>query len=120
MTTVLIIDDERPIRSSLRDILEYEDYKVLDADNGADGLNILKKEKIDLVLCDIKMNKMDGMEVLSCAKEFTDVPFIMISGPGSIETAVRAAHKGAFDFLAKPLDPHRLWIPVRNALEKGT
>lgn len=120
MTTVLIIDDERPIRSSLRDILEYEDYKVLDADNGADGLNILKKEKIDLVLCDIKMNKMDGMEVLSSAKEFTDVPFIMISGHGTIETAVEAARKGAFDFLEKPLDLNRLLITVRNALEKGT
>lgn len=120
MATVLIIDDERPIRSSLRDILEYEDYKVLDADNGADGLNILKKEKIDLVLCDIKMNKMDGMEVLSSAKEFTDVPFIMISGHGTIETAVEAARKGAFDFLEKPLDLNRLLITVRNALEKGT
>lgn len=120
MTTVLIIDDERPIRSSLRDILEYEDYKVLDADNGADGLNILKKEKIDLVLCDIKMNKMDGMEVLTSAKEFTDVPFIMISGHGTIETAVEAARKGAFDFLEKPLDLNRLLITVRNALEKGT
>src|SRR5690606_20038118 len=87
---------------------------------GADGLNILKKEKIDLVLCDIKMNKMDGMEVLSSAKEFTDVPFIMISGHGTIETAVEAARKGAFDFLEKPLDLNRLLITVRNALEKGT
>ena len=120
MATVLIIDDERPIRSSLRDILEYEDYKVLDADNGADGLEILKKEKIDLVLCDIKMNKMDGMEVLSAAKEFSDVPIIMISGHGTIETAVEAARKGAFDFLEKPLDLNRLLITVRNALEKGT
>ena len=120
MATVLIIDDERPIRSSLRDILEYEDYKVLDADNGADGLAILKKDKIDLVLCDIKMNKMDGMEVLSGAKEFSDVPFIMISGHGTIETAVEAARKGAFDFLEKPLDLNRLLITVRNALEKGT
>lgn len=120
MATVLIIDDERPIRSSLRDILEYEDYKVLDVDNGAEGLEILKKEKIDLVLCDIKMNKMDGMEVLSAAKEFSDVPFIMISGHGTIETAVEAARKGAFDFLEKPLDLNRLLITVRNALEKGT
>ncbi|MCA5005112.1 sigma-54-dependent transcriptional regulator [Sphingobacterium bovistauri] len=120
MATVLIIDDERPIRSSLRDILEYEDYKVLDVDNGADGLEILKKEKIDLVLCDIKMNKMDGMEVLSVAKEFSDVPIIMISGHGTIETAVEAARKGAFDFLEKPLDLNRLLITVRNALEKGT
>ncbi|MFZ4260544.1 sigma-54-dependent transcriptional regulator [Sphingobacterium sp. HJSM2_6] len=120
MTTVLIIDDERPIRSSLRDILEYEDYKVFDVDNGEDGLKILQKEKIDLVLCDIKMNKMDGMEVLTAAKEFCDIPFIMISGHGTIETAVEAARKGAFDFLEKPLDLNRLLITVRNALEKGS
>lgn len=119
MTTILIIDDERPIRSSLRDILEYEDYKVLDVDNGFDALNILKKEKIDLVLCDIKMNKMDGMEVLTEAQNICDTPFIMISGHGTIETAVEAARKGAFDFLEKPLDLNRLLITVRNALEKG-
>ncbi|MCI0921159.1 sigma-54-dependent transcriptional regulator [Sphingobacterium rhinopitheci] len=119
MITILVIDDERPIRSSLRDILEYEEYKVLDTDNGKDGLDILQKEKIDLVLCDIKMNKMDGMEVLSAAKEFSEVPFIMISGHGTIETAVEAAKKGAFDFLEKPLDLNRLLITVRNALEKG-
>ncbi|RZF61941.1 sigma-54-dependent transcriptional regulator [Sphingobacterium corticibacterium] len=119
MATILIIDDERPIRSSLRDILEYEDYKVLDADNGFDGLDILKKEKIDLVLCDIKMNKMDGMEVLTEAQGISDTPFIMISGHGTIETAVEAARKGAFDFLEKPLDLNRLLITVRNALEKG-
>lgn len=120
MITVLIIDDERPIRSSLRDILEYENYKVIDIDNGKDGLEILQKEKIDLVLCDIKMNKMDGMDVLSESKEFSEVPFIMISGHGTIETAVEAARKGAFDFLEKPLDLNRLLITVRNALEKGT
>ncbi len=120
MVKILIIDDERPIRSSLRDILEYEDYKVLDSDNGKDGLDILRNEKIDLVLCDIKMNKMDGMEVLSAAKEFSEVPFIMISGHGTIETAVEAARKGAFDFLEKPLDLNRLLITVRNALEKGS
>ena len=120
MATILIIDDERPIRSSLRDILEYEDYKVLDIDNGVDGIALLQKEKIDLVLCDIKMNKMDGMEVLTTAKEFSDIPFIMISGHGTIETAVEAARKGAYDFIEKPLDLNRLLISVRNALEKGT
>lgn len=119
-TTVLIIDDERPIRSSLRDILEYEGYKVLDKDNGSDGLEVLKKEKVDLVLCDIKMNKMDGMEVLVAAKDISDAPFIMISGHGTIETAIEAAKKGAYDFLEKPLDLNRLLITVRNALEKGT
>lgn len=120
MTTILIIDDERPIRSSLRDILEYEDYKVLDVDNGPDALAILKKEKIDLVLCDIKMNKMDGMEVLTAAQEISESPFIMISGHGTIETAVEAAKRGAYDFLEKPLDLNRLLITVRNALEKGS
>ncbi|MGO1243823.1 MAG: sigma-54-dependent transcriptional regulator [Sphingobacterium sp.] len=119
MTTILIIDDERPIRSSLRDILEYEDYKVFDADNGPQGLDILKKEKVDLVLCDIKMNKMDGMEVLTAAQEISETPFIMISGHGTIETAVEAARRGAYDFLEKPLDLNRLLITVRNALEKG-
>lgn len=120
MTTILIIDDERPIRSSLRDILEYEDYKVIDVDNGPEGLEVLKKEKVDLVLCDIKMNKMDGMEVLTAAQEIAETPFIMISGHGTIETAVEAARRGAYDFLEKPLDLNRLLITVRNALEKGT
>src|SRR5699024_3566529 len=120
MSTILVVDDERPIRSSLRDILEYEDYKVLDVDNGKDALDILKKEKIDLVFCDIKMNKMDGMEVLVAAKELTDAPFIMISGHGTIETAIEAVKKGAFDFLEKPLDLNRLLITARNALDKGS
>lgn len=120
MSTILVVDDERPIRTSLRDILEYEDYKVLDVDNGKDALDILKKEKIDLVFCDIKMNKMDGMEVLVAAKELTDAPFIMISGHGTIETAIEAVKKGAFDFLEKPLDLNRLLITARNALDKGT
>ncbi|MEZ0453336.1 sigma-54 dependent transcriptional regulator [Sphingobacterium thalpophilum] len=121
MSTILIIDDERAIRSSLRDILEYEDYTILDVDNGRDGLDILKKEKVDLVLCDIKMNAMDGMEVLAEAHQSSpDIPFIMISGHGTIETAVEAAKKGAFDFLEKPLDLNRLLITVRNALDKSS
>ncbi|MFD2905583.1 sigma-54-dependent transcriptional regulator [Sphingobacterium anhuiense] len=119
MSTILIIDDERAIRNSLRDILEYEDYNILDVDNGIEALEIIKKEKIDLVLCDIKMNKMDGMEVLATAQKTSpDLPFIMISGHGTIETAVEAAKKGAFDFLEKPLDLNRLLITVRNGLEK--
>ena len=121
MTKILIIDDERAIRSTLREILEYEDYKVIDADNGADGLAIIKKEKIDLVLCDIKMSKMDGMEVLTEALAAKpDLPFIMISGHGTIETAVEASKKGAYDFISKPPDLNRLLITVRNALERGT
>lgn len=121
MTKILIIDDERAIRSTLKEILEYEDYQVIDTDNGPDGLAIIKKEKIDLVLCDIKMSKMDGMEVLTEAMAIKpDLPFIMISGHGTIETAIEASKKGAFDFISKPPDLNRLLITVRNALEKGT
>lgn len=121
MTKILIIDDERAIRSTLREILEYEDYKILDVDNGIDGLNIIKKEHVDLVLCDIKMSRMDGMEVLTEAQKMKpDLPFIMISGHGTIETAVEASKKGAYDFISKPPDLNRLLITVRNALEKGT
>ena len=121
MTKILIIDDERAIRSTLREILEYEDYKVIDADNGTDGLAIIKKEEVDLVLCDIKMSKMDGMEVLTEALAIKpDLPFIMISGHGTIETAVEASKKGAYDFISKPPDLNRLLITVRNALERGT
>lgn len=120
MTKILIIDDERAIRSTLKEILEYENYKVLDADNGIDGLAIIKKESIDLVLCDIKMSKMDGMQVLTEALAIKpDLPFIMISGHGTIETAVEASKKGAYDFISKPPDLNRLLITVRNALERG-
>src|SRR5690606_8540017 len=91
-TRILIIDDERAIRSTLREILEYEKYEVLDVDNGADGLEIIKKETIHLVLCDIKMSNMDGLEVLTDALLVKpDLPFIMISGHGTIETAVEAS-----------------------------
>ncbi|HWV75232.1 MAG TPA: sigma-54 dependent transcriptional regulator [Pseudosphingobacterium sp.] len=120
MTKILIIDDERAIRSTLREILEYEDYHVVDVDNGIDGLEILKKDTIDLVLCDIKMGRMDGMEVLSEAQMIKpDLPFIMISGHGTVETAVEASKKGAYDFISKPPDLNRLLITVRNALERG-
>lgn len=119
-TRILIIDDERAIRSTLREILEYEKYEVLDVDNGADGLEIIKKETIHLVLCDIKMSNMDGLEVLTEALLMKpDLPFIMISGHGTIETAVEASRKGAYDFISKPPDLNRLLITVRNALERG-
>lgn len=121
MTKILIIDDERAIRSTLREILEYEEYHVVDVDNGIDGLEILKKDNIDLVLCDIKMGRMDGMEVLTEAQLIKpDLPFIMISGHGTVETAVEASKKGAYDFISKPPDLNRLLITVRNALERGT
>jgi len=119
-TKVLIIDDERAIRSTLREILEYENYIVTDVDNGIDGLEVIKKDNISLVLCDIKMSRMDGMEVLSEALKIKpDLPFIMISGHGTVETAVEASKKGAYDFISKPPDLNRLLITVRNALERG-
>ncbi|MCD0490183.1 sigma-54 dependent transcriptional regulator [Pedobacter sp. MC2016-14] len=121
MAKLLIIDDERAIRSTLREILEYENYEVDDIDNGIDGLELIKKKKFDLVLCDIKMNKMDGLEVLELALAHSpDLPFIMISGHGTVETAIEASKKGAFDFISKPPDLNRLLITVRNALDRGT
>jgi two-component system nitrogen regulation response regulator NtrX len=121
MTKILIIDDERAIRNTLREILEYEDYQVDDIDNGIDGLELIQKNDYDLVLCDIKMNRMDGMEVLSEGLTIKpDLPFIMISGHGTVETAVEASKKGAFDFISKPPDLNRLLITVRNALDRGT
>lgn len=121
MAKILIIDDERAIRNTLREILEYEDYKVDDIDNGADGLEMIKNIGYDLVLCDIKMNRMDGMEVLTNAHaSHPDLPFIMISGHGTVETAVEASKKGAFDFISKPPDLNRLLITVRNALDRGS
>ena len=121
MAKILIIDDERAIRSTLREILEYEDYEVEDVDNGIDGLALIRDNDYDLVLCDIKMNRMDGMEVLSEALAGKpDLPFIMISGHGTVETAIEASKKGAFDFISKPPDLNRLLITVRNALDRGS
>ncbi|MFA6245763.1 MAG: sigma-54 dependent transcriptional regulator [Mucilaginibacter sp.] len=121
MAKILIIDDERSIRSTLREILEYEDYTVEDVDNGVDGLELIRKNDYDLVLCDIKMNRMDGMEVLTEGLSIKpDLPFIMISGHGTVETAVEASKKGAFDFISKPPDLNRLLITVRNALDRGS
>lgn len=121
MAKILIIDDERAIRNTLREILEYEDYTVEDIDNGIDGLTMIRDNDYDLVLCDIKMNRMDGMEVLSEGLQIKpDLPFIMISGHGTVETAVEASKKGAFDFISKPPDLNRLLITVRNALDRGS
>jgi DNA-binding NtrC family response regulator len=121
MAKILIIDDERSIRSTLREILEYEDYVVEDVDNGIDGLDLIRKNDYDLVLCDIKMNRMDGMEVLTEGLSIKpDLPFIMISGHGTVETAIEASRKGAFDFISKPPDLNRLLITVRNALDRGS
>lgn len=119
--TILIIDDDRIIRRTLREILEYENYKVDEATDGMEGMVKIKTGNYDLVFCDIKMPKMDGMEVLEQAiKIKPDVPIIIISGHGTMETAVDAVKRGAFDFIAKPLDLNRLLITVRNALDKST
>jgi DNA-binding NtrC family response regulator len=120
MANILIIDDEASIRYTLREILEYEKYKVEEAKDGEEGLEMLQKNEYDVVLCDIKMPKIDGMEVLSKAQELPKMPqFIMVSAHGSIETAVEATKKGAFDFIVKPPDLNRLLLAVRNALEKS-
>ncbi|MDP4956484.1 MAG: sigma-54 dependent transcriptional regulator [Algoriphagus sp.] len=119
MAKILLIDDERFIRSSLREILEYENYEVVEAQDGAEGLQKIREEEFDLVLCDIKMPILDGLDVLEQVKQLERVPqFIMISAHGTIETAVEATKKGAFDFIPKPPDLNRLLLTVRNALEK--
>lgn len=115
---ILIVDDERSIRNSLREILEYEKYKVEEAVDGEDALEKIKNTLYDLILCDIKMPKKDGLEVLEQGLVITDTPFIMISGHGNIETAVDALKKGAYDYIEKPLDLNRLLVTVRNAMEK--
>lgn len=120
MPRILIIDDEKSIRRTLREILEYENFKVEEAQDGLEGLNIALKEKFDIILCDIKMPKMDGMEALEKLIEAAvDAPVVMISGHGNIETAVEAVKKGAYDFIQKPLDLNRLLVTIRNALDKS-
>ncbi|MBX7108076.1 MAG: sigma-54 dependent transcriptional regulator [Chitinophagales bacterium] len=119
MPTILIIDDEKSIRRTLREILEYEGYKVEEAVDGLEGLNMLKEKTFDAILLDIKMPKMDGLEVLDKIMQTNaDTPVIMVSGHGTIDTAVEAVRKGAYDFVAKPMDLNRLLISLRNALEK--
>lgn len=121
MKKVLIIDDEKSIRRTLREILEYEKYQVDEAADGAEGLGMIQKGKYDIILCDIKMPKMDGIEVLDKIMQLSsDTPVVMISGHGTIETAVEAVKKGAFDFIAKPLDLNRLLVTLRNAMDKST
>ncbi len=119
MASILIIDDERAIRNVLKDILNNEGYTTVEASDGEAGLAQFSAGNYDLVLCDIKMPKIDGIEFLQKAKEINpDVPVIIISGHGNIETAVDAVKKGAFDFIAKPPDLNRLLITIRNAMDK--
>ena len=118
MAKILVTDDERAIRNSLKDILEYEKHEVTLAEDGKTALKNLEETEFDIVLCDIKMPGIDGIELLAKAiKQGTEARFIMISGHGTVETAVDAIKKGAFDFIEKPLDLNRLLITVKNALD---
>lgn len=119
--TILVIDDERAIRNTLKDILSFEGFEIEEAADGLEGLEMIKAKDYDCILCDVKMPKMDGLEVLDKVKELKpDIPFVVISGHGNIETAVDAVKKGAFDFIAKPPDLNRLLITIRNAMDKGS
>lgn len=119
MAHILVIDDQQSVRNSFREVLEYEDFKVDEAEDGQKGLDLVRKTAYDAVLCDIKMPKMDGIEFLERVVGLgIEVPVIMISGHGNIETAVDAIKKGAYDYIPKPIDLPRLLVTVRNALEK--
>ncbi len=120
MTKVLVVDDEQSIRNTLKEILEYEDFKVDLAADGQQALDLIDKGKYDTILCDIKMPGMDGIELLDkIMASQPDTPVIMISGHGNIDTAVEAIKKGAFDFIEKPLDLNRLMVTIRNAQDKS-
>ncbi|MEI9945386.1 MAG: sigma-54 dependent transcriptional regulator [Chitinophagaceae bacterium] len=121
MPDILIIDDEKAIRKTLSEILSFEGYKIFEAVDGEEGLKVFKEKSFDVVLCDIKMPKLDGIEFLQKAGEINpDVPIIMISGHGNIETAVEAVKKGAYDYISKPPDLNRLLITIRNAMDKSS
>ncbi len=120
MSRILVIDDERSIRNTLKDILEYEKYVVELAEDGSKGIEKVKGAEFDVVLCDIKMPGLDGIEVLEHLVEIApDTPVVMISGHGNIDTAVDSIKKGAFDYIEKPLDLNRLLITIRNAMDKS-
>jgi two-component system, NtrC family, nitrogen regulation response regulator NtrX len=119
MAHILVIDDEKSIRNTLKDILEYENHQVDLAEDGSKGLDFLQQNHFDVILCDIKMPDMDGIEVLSQIVQINaEIPVIMISGHGNIDTAVESIKKGAYDFIEKPLDLNRLLVTIKNALEK--
>jgi len=120
MPTILVVDDEASIRRTLREILEYEDFEVEEAVDGEEALAAIQDHQYDLVLLDVKMPEVDGMEVLEeIANSAADLPVVMISGHGTIETAVEATKLGAYDFIEKPPDLNRLLVTVRNALDHG-
>ncbi len=121
MANILIIDDEKAIRKTLTEILSFEGYKIEEAADGEEGLKKFREKSFELVLCDIKMPKLDGIEFLQKAGEINpDIPIIMISGHGNIETAVDAVKKGAYDYISKPPDLNRLLITIRNAMDKSS
>ncbi|MDB4650119.1 response regulator, partial [Crocinitomicaceae bacterium] len=118
---VLIIDDERAIRRALKEILEFEDCVVQEAEDGRQGLALSQEKEFDLIFCDIKMPAMDGLEFLAQAIKLNiESPIIMISGHGSIDTAVQAIKDGAFDFIEKPLDLNRILVTLRNAKDRNS
>lgn len=120
MAKILIVDDEMPIRRILREILEFEQYDVEEASDGLECVSKVQREKYDVVIMDIKMPKMDGIEALERLQILSpETPVIMVSGHGTIDTAVEAVKKGAFDFISKPPDLNRMLITVRNAMEKA-
>jgi DNA-binding NtrC family response regulator len=120
MPTILVVDDEASIRRTLREILEYEDFEVEEAEDGEEALEAIQAHQYDLVLLDVKMPEVDGMEVLEeIADSAADLPVVMISGHGTIETAVEATKLGAYDFIEKPPDLNRLLVTVRNAMDRG-
>jgi len=120
MADILIIDDEKAIRKTLSEILSFEGYKIDEASDGEEGLKKFRERNYDVVLCDIKMPKIDGIEFLQKAGESNpDIPVIMISGHGNIETAVEAVKTGAYDYISKPPDLNRLLITIRNAMDKS-
>ncbi|QGY43267.1 response regulator [Maribellus comscasis] len=120
MSKILVIDDERSIRNTLKDILEYEKYEVDLAEDGNKGIEKVRNTEYDIVLCDIKMPGLDGIEVLERMNVLApDTPVVMISGHGNIDTAVESIKKGAFDYIEKPLDLNRLLITIRNAMDKS-
>jgi two-component system nitrogen regulation response regulator NtrX len=121
MPKILIVDDEKAIRRTLRDILEYEKYEIEEAEDGEIGLQKIEKGNYDVIILDVKMPKKDGIEVLAAMQEKgIDTPVVVLSGHGNIETAVEAVKKGAFDFIPKPPDLNRLLITVRNAMDKSS
>jgi DNA-binding NtrC family response regulator len=120
MNSILVVDDEKAIRKTLSEILSFEGYKLDEASDGEEGLKRFRERTYDAVLCDVKMPKLDGLEFLQRAGEINpDVPIIMISGHGTIETAVEAVKQGAYDFISKPPDLNRLLITIRNAMERN-